>query len=84
VLLPARSSAREGEILSALAHLTIKRTRTILKVLDDLCAYTGMDILLVSAYDSVLLQQKLAALRHAGNTAALQLIDKQGFEEAAS
>jgi uncharacterized protein (DUF58 family) len=84
VLLPARSSEREGEILSALAHLTIRRTRTILKVLDDLCACTGTDMLLLSVYDSDLLQTKLAALRRAGNTAALQLIGKQGAWEAAS
>ncbi len=84
VLLPARSSQREGEILSAMAHLTIRRTRTILKVLDDLCAVTGMDMLLLSAYDSELLQQRLAALRRAGNTAVLQLIDQQGFREEAS
>lgn len=84
VLLPARSSAREGEILSAMAHLTIKRTRTILKVLDDLCGYTGMDMLLLSVYDSELLQKKLTALRRAGNTAALQLIDRQDAREEAS
>ncbi len=84
VLLPARSSQREGEILSALAHLTIKRTRTILKVLDDLCSHTGLDILLLSVYDSALLQDRLSALRRAGNTAALQLIDRQSAEEAAS
>lgn len=84
VLLPSRSSDREEEILSAMAHLTIRRTRTILKVLDDLCSYTGMDMLLLSAYDSQLLQEKLSALRRAGNTAALQLIGKQGFQEAAS
>jgi len=84
VLLPARSSARVGEILSTLAHLTIKRTRTILKVLDDLCLYTGLDMLLLSVYDSPLLQTKLTALRRAGNTATLQLIDQQGAQEAAS
>lgn len=84
VLLPARSSAREGELLSAMARLTIKRTRTILKVLDDLCALAGVDMLLVSAYDSPLLQRKMDALRRAGNTVTLQLIDRQEHKEAAS
>ncbi|MFH1512854.1 MAG: DUF58 domain-containing protein [Bacillota bacterium] len=82
VLSPSRSSAREGEILSAMAHLTLRRTRTILKVLDDLCACTGMDMLLLSVYDSELLQKKMDALRLSGNTVALQLIDKQEAEAA--
>jgi uncharacterized protein (DUF58 family) len=82
VLPPARSSTREGEILSALAHLTIRRTRTILKVLDDLCACTGMDILLLSVYDSEILQKRMDALRRSGNTVSLQLIGKQEVEAA--
>ena len=77
---PSKSSAREGEVLSAMAHLTIRRTRTILKVLDDLCACTGMDMLLLSVYDSVLLQTKMDALRQGGNTVTLQLIDKAEAE----
>ncbi|MBN1776561.1 MAG: DUF58 domain-containing protein [Clostridiales bacterium] len=84
VLPPAKSSAREGELLSAMAHLTIRRTRTILKVLDDLCGYTGMDMLLLSVYDSELLQKKMNALRRAGNTVSLQLIDRREAKEAAS
>ena len=82
VLLPSRSSAREGEILSAMAHLTLKRTRTILKLLDDLCACTGMDILLLSVYDSELLQKRIAALRNSGNTVSLQRIDRRDAEVA--
>jgi hypothetical protein len=80
---PSKSSAREGEILSAMAHLTIRRTRTILKVLDDLCACAGMDMLLLSAYDSALLQTKMDALRLSGNTVTLQLIDKGEAEAKA-
>jgi len=82
LLLPSKSSAREGELLSAMAHLSIKRTRTILKVLDDLCACTGMDMLLLSVYDSELLQKKMEMLRRSGNTVALQLIGKQEAEAA--
>jgi len=82
LLPPGKSSAREGEILSAMAHLTLRRTQTILKVLDDLCACTGMDILLVSVYDSELLEQRMDALRRSGNTVALQLIDRAEAEAA--
>ncbi len=81
LLMPGKSSAREGEILSAMAHLTLRRTQTILKLLDDLRACTGLDILLLSVYDSELLAQRMGALRASGNTVALQRI---GREEAAS
>jgi uncharacterized protein (DUF58 family) len=82
VLLPSKSSAREGEILSAMAHLTLRRTRTILKVLDDLCACTGLDMLLLSVYDSELLQKRMDALRISGNTVTLQLIGNREAEAA--
>ena len=84
LLPPSKSSAREEEILSAMAHLTLKRTRTILMVLDDLRACTGMNMLLLSAYDSELLQLRMDALRQSGNTVTLQLIGKGEAEAAAS
>jgi uncharacterized protein (DUF58 family) len=82
LLLPAKSSARGEEIASALSHLTLRRTRTILKVLDDLCGRTGLDILLLSVYDSELLQRRMDALRQSGNTVTLQLIERQEAEAA--
>jgi uncharacterized protein (DUF58 family) len=82
LLPPAKSSTRESELLSAMAHLTLKRTRTILKVLDDLCGCTGMDMLLLSVYDSELIQKRIGALRRSGNTVTLQLIDKREAEAA--
>ncbi|HPF86451.1 MAG TPA: DUF58 domain-containing protein [Candidatus Limiplasma sp.] len=84
LLAPSRSSTREGEILSTMAHLTLKRTQTILKVLDDLRTLTGMDMLLLSVYDSELIEQRLDALRASGNTVSLQLIDRIGAQEEAS
>ena len=83
VLLPSKSSAREGEILSAMARLTLRHTHSILKVLDDLRACTGVDMLLLSAYDSELLQKKMDALRQSGNTVCLQLIGGRETEAAA-
>ena len=76
ILPPARSSLRETEILSAMAHLTIARTRTFLSLLDALAAFTGMDMLLLSVYDSELIQMKINTLRLRGNTVALHLIDR--------
>ena len=82
LLLPARSITRGEEIASALSHLTLRRTRTILKVLDDLCGCTGLDLLLLSVYDSELLQKRMDALRQSGNTVTLQLIARTQAEEA--
>lgn len=76
ILPPARHSLRETEILSAMAHLTIQRTRTFLSLLDRLAAFTGMDMLLLSVYDSELIQARLNTLRLRGNTVALHLMDK--------
>ncbi len=76
ILPPARHSLRETEILSAMAHLTIERTSTFLSLLDTLAAFTGMDMLLLSVYDSELVQTKISTLRLRGNTVTLHLINK--------
>jgi uncharacterized protein (DUF58 family) len=76
VLLPSRSGARETELLSAMAHLTVKHTRTILALLDNLCAYTGIDMLILSVYDSELLERRIRELRLRGNTVMLQLMER--------
>ncbi|MCE5342416.1 MAG: DUF58 domain-containing protein [Eubacteriales bacterium] len=76
ILAPSRSGTRDTELLSALAHLSIQHTQTILALLDNLCAYTGMDMLLLSVYNSELLERRMQALRLRGNTVTLQLIDR--------
>jgi uncharacterized protein (DUF58 family) len=75
ILLPSRSGVRDTELLSALAHLSIQHTQTILALLDSLCAYTGMDILILSVYHSALIERRMQALRLRGNTVTLQLIE---------
>ena len=80
ILPPARHTLRETEILSAMAHLTIQRTQTFLSLLDRLAAFTGMDMLLLSVYDSELVQMKINILRLRGNTVMLQLIGRQARE----
>ena len=77
ILPPARHSLRDTEILSAMAHLTIQRTHTFLSLLDRLAAFTGLDMLLLSVYDSEQVQWRINTLRLRGNTVALQLIAKQ-------
>jgi len=75
ILPPSASSARETELLSAMAHLTIQHTRTILALLDSLCAYSGLDMLILSTYDSELLERRMQNLRLCGNTVTLQLVE---------
>ena len=80
ILPPARHALRETEILSAMAHLTIQRTQTFLSLLDRLAAFTGMDMLLLSVYDSELVQLKISTLRLRGNTVTLQLTGRHAGE----
>ena len=73
---PARYAGREDELLSAMAHLTLQRTQTFPSLLEKLATYNGMDILILSVYDSELVRQRMEALRLRGNSVTLQLIDK--------
>ncbi len=75
---PSRAGARETELLSAMAHLTVGRTRTVLALLDALCAFTGVDMLILSTYESDLIWRRIRALRLRGNTVTLQLVDFAG------
>lgn len=77
---PRRSPTQAEEILDALARMRILRVRNFPTLLDDLGKVTGMDILLLSCYDSALIQEKVALLRAMGNTVQLQLL---GNKEAA-
>ncbi len=79
ILPPARGSTRETELLSAMAHLTVQKTRTFLSLLDRLAMFTGMDMLLFSVYDSELIQARIQTLRLMGNTVTLKLISRDGM-----
>jgi len=90
VLPPVRHQAREDELFCAMAHLTIARTRPFTMLLDELSAYTGVDILLLSVYDSPAIQEKIRMLSLRGNTVKWHLVPlsesaaKGGDEAAAS
>ena len=77
ILPPARYAGREEELLSAMAHLTVQKTHTFLSLLEKLAAYTGMDMLILSAYESELINLRISALRQRGNSVQFCLIDKQ-------
>ena len=67
VLLPAEGAAWEEELLTAFARLDMRCADKFLKLLDDLNAYEGLDILVISRYDSQAIQSAIAKLRSSGN-----------------
>ncbi|MBQ6805377.1 MAG: DUF58 domain-containing protein [Clostridia bacterium] len=76
LLPPERHATRDEELLSAFARLEIKRTRNFLSFLEDLSFLRGTDILLLSAYTSEGMEEKLQQLRMLGNTVTLHLLGK--------
>lgn len=71
LLLPLRYAGRDEELLDALARLHILRVRSFHTFLEELGPLTGMDIVILSAYDSPMLQERMSMLRLRGNTVTL-------------
>lgn len=68
---PVRNAERQEELLYALASLRVKRALSFPTFLDSLGAMEGMDILILSAYESELLDARIHTLRMMGNTVRL-------------
>ena len=77
ISLPARYAGREEELLSFMAHLTAQKTHTFVSLLEKLAAFTGMDMLILSVYDSESIQLRLHTLKARGNSVTFCLVDKQ-------
>ena len=80
LFLPSCYPGREEELLSAFARLRIKRCRSFLTFLGDLSSVSGADILILSAYDSPDIQEKMGLLRRLGNTVTLYRLDREAQE----
>lgn len=80
ILPPEKNPGREEELLAAFAKLKILRSRNFLSFLEDLSFLRGTDVLLLSAYTSPNVEEKLRNLRMLGNTVTVHLLEK---EEAA-
>ena len=78
LLPPERHSAREEELLAAFARLRILRARNFLSFLEDLAFLKETDVLILSAYDSEALEEKMARLRRRGNSVTLYCLGKGG------
>lgn len=75
VFSPSGGASREEELLSAFAHLKILRMRSFNTFLESLTAYTDLDMIVLSCYDSEALQERLHALRMRGNTVHLHVLE---------
>ena len=87
LLMPQRSQAQADTVLSALAQFQIKRVVNFHTFLGELSQLQDMDILVLSAYDSPLIQDGLAQLRARGNSVTFTALEGgkggAGYEKAA-
>lgn len=74
IMLPCGGSAREEELLTAFARLTIRRTLRFPTFLESLSSCTGMDMMVLSCYDSEEIQSAIRTLRRAGNNVQLHVL----------
>lgn len=75
VMLPDGGAAREEELLTAFARLTLVRTLAFPLFLDTLTDVTDMDVLVLSCYDSPDVQRGLDKLRRQGNQVTLHILE---------
>jgi len=75
LLLPAPGSAREEELLTAFARQTIRCVRRFPTLLEDLTAHSGLDVLVLSSYDSESIREGIGNLRRAGNQVTFHLLE---------
>ena len=78
VMLPADGTSREEDILANLARLNIVRTQHFPTLLESLTAYSGLDILVLSRYDSDSVREGIRLLEAAGNQVSLHLLEGGG------
>ncbi len=67
VLLPAQGAVWEEELLTAFARLHMRCADKFLKLLEDLTVYEGLDVLVISRYDSEGIRMGVEKLRGCGN-----------------
>ena len=70
-LLPQRGADRDTEILELLARLRITRVKNLHSFLDDLSGVSGLDIVLLTAYTSEQMEERIQSLRLSGNSVSV-------------
>lgn len=74
VMMPDAGAAREEELLTAFARLTVRRTLAFPLFMDTLTDITDMDVLLLSCYDAPSVQESMEKLRRQGNQVTLHIL----------
>lgn len=75
LMLPEDGAAREEQLLTAMAYLRLYRAEHFSALLDKLTAYSDMDILIFSLYDSATVQERIRQLRQNGNHVTLHILE---------
>lgn len=75
VMLPEPGAVAEEELLNAFAKAQIRCTEKFPALLEKLSAYTGLDILVLSSYDSESIQRGIEQLRQSGNQVSFHLLE---------
>ena len=76
LLLPAGGAAREEELLAAFARMRVLRACSFNTYLDGLHSLTGMDIVILSCYESEQMKKRIDALRMRGNTVRVYQLER--------
>lgn len=87
ILVPARRSRAQANILlSTLARLQIHRETSFNTFLEELTLERGIDVVILSSYDSEELRARMERLRRNGNSVTLMRLERRRrpHEEAAS
>ena len=79
VILPDAGSTRAEDLLTSFARLDTTCAQKFTTFMKSLESCTGLDILLLSCYDSEGIQESLAQLRRNGNRAAFHLLEGGGL-----
>lgn len=75
VMLPAEGNAREEEILNICARLHLHCAQLFPSFLESLSGQTGMNILILSRYDSPSIREGIRVLEMSGNQVTLHLLE---------
>ena len=78
VLLPTGGIAREEELLTAFARLTVVRTQPFPVFLESLAELSGLDLLVISCFDSEGIRAALAELKRRNNVRLCVLEPERG------
>lgn len=78
VLLPGEGTAREEEILGLCAKLRLHCAQLFPSFLESLSGHSGMNIIILSRYDSDSVREGIRLLEAAGNQVSLHLLEGGG------